>query len=402
MGLTIQGGEINGTTVVNGYTVPIDLALSSRTGNEPAEYVASITVEFTGEFSSGETDEFTAYITDATYAGTGNQTSGGQYGTAGNYRYGFNGKEMDNEVKGVGNSVAYENRIYDPRIGRWYSLDPLQMKYPGEGHYNFVSGNPILYADKAGLDKVVTITVIGKDGKSTVHQIRDAKYFRYVAQYQNYSLPDMPGKRFLKGEKQNVYENIVIDLANPRNSSSSTKYQTVESFNTMVSYYGSMAAAAIGDFATADDLSYKSKVGTVLFGNRQNGEDDLKNMKAAPGSDVLDLKQILPLLEGFKDIYGESGVSIEAMSPGDLKKLLNILDNSAKAYEKSKDANGGNDWLPMKKDMPASNEFKDESTITVILPSKKGSRSDTAVWLFDPADKKKPDALFKQPYTKVK
>jgi len=33
------------------------------------------------------------------------------------YRYGFNGKENDNEVKGEGNQIAFENRIYDPRLG---------------------------------------------------------------------------------------------------------------------------------------------------------------------------------------------------------------------------------------------------------------------------------------------
>jgi len=34
---------------------------------------------------------------------------------AANYRYGFNGKENDNEVKGVGNQVDFGERVYDPR-----------------------------------------------------------------------------------------------------------------------------------------------------------------------------------------------------------------------------------------------------------------------------------------------
>ena len=40
------------------------------------------------------------------------------------YRYGFNGKENDNEVKGNGNSLDFGARIYDPRLGRWMSPDP--------------------------------------------------------------------------------------------------------------------------------------------------------------------------------------------------------------------------------------------------------------------------------------
>lgn len=128
MGLNIPGGEVSGTTEVNGYTVPVDLVLSSRGGLQPVEYVASNSIEINGEFESGETDEFTAYIADETYAGTGNQVTGrGMYGTAGLYRYGFNGKENDNEVKGAGNQQDYGLRVSDPRLGRFLSMDPLTM-----------------------------------------------------------------------------------------------------------------------------------------------------------------------------------------------------------------------------------------------------------------------------------
>ena len=33
------------------------------------------------------------------------------------YRYGFNGQEKDNEVKGAGNSISFEYRIYDSKGG---------------------------------------------------------------------------------------------------------------------------------------------------------------------------------------------------------------------------------------------------------------------------------------------
>ncbi len=44
---------------------------------------------------------------------------------SGGYRYGFNGKENDNEVKGTGAQYDYGFRIYDPRLGRFLSVDPL-------------------------------------------------------------------------------------------------------------------------------------------------------------------------------------------------------------------------------------------------------------------------------------
>jgi RHS repeat-associated protein len=40
------------------------------------------------------------------------------------YSYGFNGMETDKEVSGTGNSYTTQFRQYDPRIGRWLSLDP--------------------------------------------------------------------------------------------------------------------------------------------------------------------------------------------------------------------------------------------------------------------------------------
>jgi RHS repeat-associated protein len=66
------------------------------------------------------------------------------------YRYGFNGKENDNEVKGQGNEQDYGMRIYDPRLGRFLSVDPLASKYPDLTAYNFVGNSPILLVDKKG------------------------------------------------------------------------------------------------------------------------------------------------------------------------------------------------------------------------------------------------------------
>jgi RHS repeat-associated protein len=59
------------------------------------------------------------------------------------YRYGFNGKENDNEVKGEGNQQDYGMRIYDPRLGRFLSVDPLTKSYPELTPYQFASNRPI-------------------------------------------------------------------------------------------------------------------------------------------------------------------------------------------------------------------------------------------------------------------
>ncbi len=68
------------------------------------------------------------------------------------YRFGFNGKENDNEVKGAGNQQDYGRRIYDPRLGKFLSVDPISSTYPMLSPYQFASLNPIKYIDIDGLE----------------------------------------------------------------------------------------------------------------------------------------------------------------------------------------------------------------------------------------------------------
>lgn len=56
---------------------------------------------------------------------------------------------MDNELKGEGNSLNYEFRMHDPRVGRFFARDPLFKEYPYYAPYAF-SGNRVI--DKVGLE----------------------------------------------------------------------------------------------------------------------------------------------------------------------------------------------------------------------------------------------------------
>ncbi|MBU3661420.1 MAG: hypothetical protein FGM14_16250 [Flavobacteriales bacterium] len=62
-----------------------------------------------------------------------------------NYRYGFQNQEKDDEIKGAGNSVNYKYRMHDPRVGRFFAVDPLASKYPWNSTYAF-SENRVLDA----------------------------------------------------------------------------------------------------------------------------------------------------------------------------------------------------------------------------------------------------------------
>ena len=69
------------------------------------------------------------------------------------YRYGFNGKENDNEIKGEANQQDYGMRIYDPRVGKFLSIDPLIKKYPWYTPYQFAGNKPIKFIDIDGAEE---------------------------------------------------------------------------------------------------------------------------------------------------------------------------------------------------------------------------------------------------------
>ncbi|KGO94608.1 RHS repeat-associated core domain-containing protein [Flavobacterium subsaxonicum] len=66
------------------------------------------------------------------------------------YRYGFQGQEMDDEVKGEGNNYDFGARMYDPRVGRWFSPDPFTAKSADWTPYRFAFNNPLRFIDKDG------------------------------------------------------------------------------------------------------------------------------------------------------------------------------------------------------------------------------------------------------------
>jgi RHS repeat-associated protein len=73
------------------------------------------------------------------------------------YRYGFNGKEKIDEVSGEGNEYDFGARMYDARVGRFLSIDPLNKKFHGVSNYSYALNSPILFIDFKGEDPKVAI-----------------------------------------------------------------------------------------------------------------------------------------------------------------------------------------------------------------------------------------------------
>ncbi|MBX2986252.1 MAG: hypothetical protein KF882_09840, partial [Bacteroidia bacterium] len=120
----------------------------------------------------------------------------GRNGGADLMRYGFQNQEVDNEIKGTGNSVNYKYRMHDPRIGRFFAVDPLASKYPYYSPYAF-SGNRVLdaieleglepakYQDQYGGQDIFDYELRGDQFTTGVGVIKDGQFtdlgdFHYV------------------------------------------------------------------------------------------------------------------------------------------------------------------------------------------------------------------------------
>ena len=86
------------------------------------------------------------------------------------YRFGFQGQEGDSEVKGEGNSVNYKYRMHDPRLGRFFAVDPLAAKYTAWSPYTFVLNSPIIFVDIDGRE----VTLHGEDASPTLVELQKA------------------------------------------------------------------------------------------------------------------------------------------------------------------------------------------------------------------------------------
>ena len=87
-------------------------------------------------------------VTISDYYPFGMLMEGREYSSE-NYRFGFNGYEREDDVSGGGSVVDFGARIYDCRLGRFFSLDPLM--YPSWSPYQYDGNCPISLKDFNGM-----------------------------------------------------------------------------------------------------------------------------------------------------------------------------------------------------------------------------------------------------------
>jgi RHS repeat-associated protein len=102
------------------------------------------------------------------------------------FRYKFNGKETDSET----GTQDYGMRIYDTRLGKFLSVDPMIGSYPFYTPYQFASNTPIVAIDIDGAESNIIMnsneTII--DTKEESLALIAAKYGRNAVERSNPSV----------------------------------------------------------------------------------------------------------------------------------------------------------------------------------------------------------------------
>jgi RHS repeat-associated protein len=70
------------------------------------------------------------------------------------YRFGFQGQEIDSEIKGEGNSINFTYRMYDPRLGRFFAVDPYTKNFQWNSPYSFSENRVIDCIELEGGEKI--------------------------------------------------------------------------------------------------------------------------------------------------------------------------------------------------------------------------------------------------------
>ncbi|TNE54018.1 MAG: hypothetical protein EP338_09000 [Bacteroidetes bacterium] len=128
--------------------------------------------------SGGNVTGYLTHIASSTdYSPFGVVLDGRNFTTNSNYRYGFQNQERDDEIKGEGNSWNYKYRMHDPRLGRFFAIDPLTSQYPSISPYQFSNNRPIDRIELEGLEDIKFENARGVNfigGKGMTQEAKDA------------------------------------------------------------------------------------------------------------------------------------------------------------------------------------------------------------------------------------
>lgn len=177
--------------------------------------------------NNGTIDYYTGDVASANdYYPFGMQMPGRKFSSTTQYRYGFNGKELDKETTST-TTYDYGFRIYSPALGRFLSVDPLTASYPWNSTYAFAENDVVRSVDLDGLEKKVVIHWVDKiydDG--AFHIVKTSVSIDQTAKFDGWGQPSTADKSsgsvfaltetyyYIMGEKKLYKGKVLLENAN--------------------------------------------------------------------------------------------------------------------------------------------------------------------------------------------
>lgn len=150
--------------------------------------------------SDNVTDAFEPVVLTAQdYTPFGTIMGGSRGLNQGDARFGFQGQENDREIKGNGNSVNFSFRMHDPRLGRFFAVDPITAEYAYNTPYSF-SENRLLDAIELEGKEILLVHSIRDmgNGKAKITIITDQNAINNYSSNFQLTYPD--GSTFTKND----------------------------------------------------------------------------------------------------------------------------------------------------------------------------------------------------------
>lgn len=278
------------------------------------------------------------------------------------YRYGFQGQEKDDEIKGDGNSINYKYRMHDPRLGRFLSLDPLAKNFAHNSPYAFSENRVIDGIELEGAEYVHYYVFLESDGKTLI-KTHKAEDFRGMSDEQIQRAHGMGSKEFYKKYSESFgkkgrgvqYSYFIKDAKTGRFVSGGSIFESSGKLFSHGLYYGAGGTSQQGDRGAVppgssgnafeysetpiDEVDALARTHDVTY--EGSGAEDFYSDTKGLLADILFVEGLESYLdkasqEGYTDAYTKKAPSKEAINSANIAVvafkaiIANKVDNVIK------------------------------------------------------------------------
>jgi RHS repeat-associated protein len=256
------------------------------------------------------------------------------------YRYGFNDKELDNDPV----QYDYGFRIYDPRLARFKSLDPLQKKFPELTPYQFASNSPIANIDLDGREALYYTTTITNIYH---HQVLDNGSVKTWFEQ----------KITTEGIKMGLFPNGKLGSGTMYTVATQTTdiYECANGDVESVSYTKPIVIVEIYKLSEADEMKldvskrpmFKGKYQLIVYGSgSDNSESPGERMNPNSKTESIDMKAFSEMLEptltgmGIKSpTAGHEPLSLEEITNSQTEDFIRKAEKAQKKKDEAREPN---------------------------------------------------------------